>query len=420
MRAKWPAPDRALSHQKAGAVMDTFQANTLRKLAREQHEHCVSVFLPVLRGENVGLENPIRLKNLLRGVEEGLVQRGWRTTAARDFVQAIHAETESAEFWDTAGQGLAVFGSETGLQIYPLPLPVAELWVIGKNFHLTPLLPSETDGEFVVVAVSQNACRVLRGRRWQIEAVSIPEIPTGMAQVLGPIEHEVTREAHGGTRHGSQRATVFTGQGGTADYLKPEIAEYFRAIDRALHRYLGIAGEPLVFAGVHSLLPLYQAVNTYAGLEARSIDGNPELLSDRELHQRAWAIVEPRFRVRQQRILGSYESRRGTELASSDLATVLHAAHHGRVESLLLAPGRYRWGTYDGQTGEFRYGEAHESGVEDLLNLAAVETWRHSGEVFASELEQAGVHEAAAAVFRYAEPALSVPQSNANATNQRF
>ena len=54
------------------------------------------------------------------------------------------------------------------------------------------------------------------------------------------------------------------------------------------------------------------------------MEGNPEGLSAKELHQRAWELVEPIFRVNQQEAMQQFEQLHGKEshLASDDLKTV--------------------------------------------------------------------------------------------------
>lgn len=382
--------------------MDTLQAKTVRDLAVATDRDCVSVFMPILRGEDVGLQNAIRLKNLLTAVKTRLIERGWRTTAAREMVNALRERTEQTGYWDDGSQGLAIFASEGRAQLYRLPAQVPEFWTVGERFHITPLLGAESDGEFFILALDQNSCRVLRGHRWDLEEVQVPGLPASRSEAVGSSEPLFAHEAHGAGCHGDQRMTIFTGQGGASDYLKPEIEEYFRAVDRAVTKYLGVDGQrPLVFAGVHSMLPLYRSVNSYRGLEGGSIDGNPELLSLSELHRRAWAIVEPRFHGDQQRVLANLQAHGETDLATCDLPAILAAAHEGRVESLVVAAKTCCWGKYDAATGDFRLEDEHASDACDLLNWAAVETIRHGGEVFAIELEPLGMHEVAAAVLRY-------------------
>jgi hypothetical protein len=68
--------------------------------------------------------------------------------------------------------------------------------------------------------------------------------------------------------------------------------------------------------------------------------------------------------------------------------------------------------------------ESHAPGAEDLLNLAAIETLLHGGDVYAADLSQAGIHDPAAAVFKFAQVAdrpqpRKSSQSNAQRAVQR-
>ena len=84
----------------------------------------------------------------------------------------------------------------------------------------------------------------------------------------------------------------------------------------------------------------------------------------------------------------------------------MNAAHQGRIESLLISPESPIGEASIPSTGQCRLTESHAPGAEDLLNLAAIETLRHGGEVFAADLSQAGIHDPAAAVFEFAQVAV--------------
>ena len=55
------------------------------------------------------------------------------------------------------------------------------------------------------------------------------------------------------------------------------------------------------------------------------------------LHALAWPLVERRLRVDKQRAAERFEELHGTGLASSDPAKLAEAAHHGRIDTLLLS-----------------------------------------------------------------------------------
>jgi hypothetical protein len=78
------------------------------------------------------------------------------------------------------------------------------------------------------------------------------------------------------------------------------IRQWFRTIDKEVGGLLSDAQSPLVLAGVDTLFPLYKEVNTHPHLMEEGIPGNPEGMKTEDLHQQAWAIVEPVFRKKRE------------------------------------------------------------------------------------------------------------------------
>ena len=251
--------------------------HNLRELANSPDQYCLSIYLPVLQGEQIGLQNPIRLKNLLTHAEKVLLDRGLHLTAVRKMVASILEATTDPGFWNDGCKGLAILANPEYCHLVRLPQTVAEIWVVGRHYFLTPLLEFETDGSFVVLAISKNHCHAFRGDRWTIAPLDIPGLPTSEKNALPAADHQRTSEAHGGVQHGMSRQTVITGQGGASDYAKSEFLAYCRQVDAAVYQFLKGSKEPLVLAAVRSLVPVYRQANHYGHLHAESIDGNPEL-----------------------------------------------------------------------------------------------------------------------------------------------
>ncbi len=372
-------------------------------LALRQELICVSIYLPLLRGEFVGEQNPTRIKNLLAAAESALVARGLRSVVARDLAQAILAQTEEPGFWKQGGQGLAIFATTGRIEIYRLPQPTAERSVVGRHFNITPLLPLETDGSLIILELSKHDCRALRAHRFSLEELAVPDLP--VAGTKGAVDHQRHMSMHGAGRHGTQRQAVFTGQSEPPDRSKYETVEHFRLVNAAMREFLSGGVEPMVIAALPSLAPIYRRVNTYEHLEIGSIDADPNSLSDHELHRQAWKIVEPHFQIREQRLLQDCVRRAKQDPSAFTLPKILLAAFEGRVATLLVATDATCWGTFDPAGEQFRLTDQHAPAAEDLLNLAAVETLRHRGRVFATDLASAGIHELAAAEFKFDDSA---------------
>src|SRR5207253_2352933 len=101
---------------------------------------------------------------------------------------------------------------------------------------------------------------------------------------------------------------------------------------------------PLVLAGTAYLLPIYRQANSYAHVLAEAIEGNPDRLSARELHDRAWALVQPHLRQGQEKAADLYRQLAGTGRTASDLAAVVSAAQAGQIQFLFVALASEQWG----------------------------------------------------------------------------
>jgi hypothetical protein len=99
--------------------------------------------------------------------------------------------------------------------------------------------------------------------------------------------------------------------------------------------------------------------------------------------------------------VAQYQQLANTERASKDVRAIVPAAHYGRVDTLFAAVGLQLWGAFDPQRDTIDIHEKEEPGDEDLLDLAAVQTVLHGGEVYAMELDKVPDGVPLAAVFRY-------------------
>jgi hypothetical protein len=197
------------------------------------------------------------------------------------------------------------------------------------------------------------------------------------------------------------RAAAFHGHGGVVQDDKVDILRYFHKVDDGLRKLLAGEQAPLMLAGVDYLLPLYREANTYPHLIEAGIEGNPDNLSAEELHQQAWAIVQPRFLEERIEAAKRFRQFADTDQASDDLAEVVPAAYHGRVETLFVALDLQQWGTFDPATNEVQLHQDTKPGDQDLLDSAAVQTLLNGGSVYAVEPEQMPVEAPLAALLRY-------------------
>jgi hypothetical protein len=379
--------------------MDLFTRDDLKPLLAEGQGPCVSIYLPTHRGG--AEEDPIRWKGHLREAEKQLLAAGLRPPDARDLLRPARLLLEDGPFWKNQCDGLAFLLAPGFLRLYRLPVRFADRVVAARHFHVKPLIPlAGGNGRFYVLALSQHGVRLLQGTRHAVSEVDLKGVPHSLAEAL--LTHEA-REPF--TFYGRRAAPgagswggIFHGHGVGLDEPKDELLHYFQKIDRGLHAVLRGERAPLVLAAVDYLMPLYRLANTYPHLLDGGIEGNPDRLSGRELHDRAWAVVERSLREAQDRAAALYARLAGTGRGCAGPEEAVGAACGGEVEVLFVALDRECWGLVDPATGQVVVHERARPGDEDLLNLAAIHTLSCGGTVYALPADEAPGGEVAAAI----------------------
>lgn len=383
--------------------MEVLNLDHLRTLAQAHGDTRVSLFMPTRRfGPGSQEEDTTRLKNLTRAAEGQLAVRDLRPSQVDALIAPIRALADDRPMWLRSADGLAVLSGPEGLEIFQVPVHLDELVWVGSRYFLRPLLGALGAGRtFWLLALSQKRVRLLEGSGYSLAEVPTTGIPAGLAEALRWDDYERSSlQFHTGTSgSGGKRPAVFHGTG-EAD-AKDEIIRYFRGIDRGLHDLLKGSDAPLVLAGVDYLLPLYRDVNSYPHLASESVTGNPDGLGDVELHMQAWAIASGIFAAeRRVKAAQAHELWASTRI-TPDPEAIAAAAHHGRVDTLLLADGAHWWGVFDAETGRLTLHPNAANGDEDVLDRTAFSVLESGGAVVSLAADEMPHGKDAVALLRY-------------------
>jgi hypothetical protein len=388
--------------------MDILTRTELEQLMRKEEQWCVSIYLPAHRTGTETQQDQLRLRNLLGEAEKRLSARGVSPRAVQEMLEPANKLLQDSYFWQHQSDGLAIFLSSNRVHHYRLPLNFAELMVVTDHFHISPLLPLFTgDGQFYILALSQNEVRLLLGTRYSVSEVDIGQVGGSLAEAIPSVNHQMSLQLHTSSSTGGMPGSgsvTFHGQGsGSVDTAKNELLRYFRLVSDGLMEFLKGDRVPLVLAGVEYLLPIYKEANTYPNLIDMVIKGNPDLLSADELHKSAWDILGPHFLAAQEEAFAHYQQLAGqaNERVADTLEKIVPAAYHGWVETLFVAAGVQQWGVLNPVTNEIEIHDQIESGDEPLLDMAAVQTYLKGGIVYAVGPEKVPGGTYAAAMLRY-------------------
>lgn len=376
--------------------MDLVRPRDLRRLLDNSTEPSVSVYLPTHRAGPEVRQDPIRLKNLLGEARAKLEMLDVRDADA--ILEPATALLDDEEFWRRQGDGLAIFLSEDVQELYRLPTELPELVVASDRFHLKPLITFlSADSRFLILAISQKELRLLQGTRQTVQEVELPDVPASLKEVA--VHREMASLQFHADGGGSRQQAIFHGHGPETD--EELIRKYLRGIDEGLRDAVPDERTPLVLAGVRYLTDLYRHVSGWPEILAGEVQGNPDELSDKELHAAAWTIASARAREEMQAAAERYPLLASRDLAVSGVRDVVPAAMTGRVEVLWVAVGVQRWGAYDEATTTVQVRERPQRGDHDLLDLAAGQTMLQGGMVYAGSTGDVPDDAPIAALLRY-------------------
>jgi len=375
---------------------------TLEELTTLDLRPAVSILMSTHRaGRDVG-QDWIRLKNLLRDVEGQLEARDLPKADIARLLGPGHTLVDDRAFWRRQDEGFAVYAAPNFFRWYRCPERFGELALVSDWFHVTQLFPLlSVERPFCVLALSQNDVRLIRATRTDATLVDLGELPRRLPDALLTEPPGQELQHHVVSVGGSRPAVAFHGHGSGLDHRKDEIREFFHRLDRGLRPFLPDRDVPLVLAGVDYLIPIYREANSHRGLLPESIQGNPEDQTPQALASRAWERVRPYLDAADRVAADRYEELAGGNRVSNDLATILRAAHEGRVSDLFLAASARRWGRFEPGSGAVTLRDAPGVAGDDLLNLAAIHTFKRGGIVHVVPPERVPAHGDIAAIFRY-------------------
>lgn len=387
--------------------MDILKRSDLQELIETNGEWHVSLYMPTERAGAEQQQNPIRLKNLMAEAEEKLLGYGVRRPDVEEMLRPAEELLSNREFWQHQSDGLAVFLSDGVSRIYRLPQRFEELVVVGKKFHAQPLLPLFSgNGNFYILALNLNQTRLFLASRDDLSEVEFENMPTSLAESLEGGDLQKNLGFHTSTDNtsgGGERPAIFYGQG-VEDDRKEDILRYFQHVEDVLAGARDDESAPMVLAGVDYLIPLYREVSKYRNLLDEDIVGSPARQDIKDLHAKAWKLVEPIFMRNQQQAIDRFSELHGQQngLATSDLDAAVKAAIGGRVETLIVPLGVQKWGRYDPAQDAVLLDPEPTTENEDMVNFAATQTILNSGNVYAVPAEQLPGGGDVAAILRYA------------------
>lgn len=384
--------------------MDLLSRNELHELMEDRGEASLSLFMPTHRTGDTQ-QDPIRLKNLIKEAEDKLTEQQLDENRIRKILRPLRDLLEHGSIWQYLSDGLAIFRTDDQFDLYRLPISFKERVIVKDRFYVKPLLPIFTNnGHFYILAISQNEIRLLKGTRHTVSEVDIHEsVPHGIDDIMIDKRLPEGFQFHTGasSKGGQVRTAIFHGHGEEFDQ-KDEIRKYLREVNRGIIDILQGGQLPMILAGVDEIQALYKQVNSYPNIMNEGVNGNPDRISNEELHKKAWKIVAPYFNTEMDRDLERFKEFHGLGRTTVHIDEALPAAVQGRIETLFFAPEEHVWGTYD-EGGNVTINEAGQSDNSnvDLMDTLVVKALSNGSTVYAVDPDTIPDGNQLAALLRY-------------------
>lgn len=367
-------------------------------LANEEHDVCISIYLPTHEmGEEVQ-QDPIRLKNLLSEAREQLKEHEVSDQTIEELLEEPKKLLDQPLFWQHNNKGLALFVTEDNFDYYRIPHRFKERVMVDDHFLITPLVPMITlEGTFCILALSQKNVRLLRCTRAGVLEIELENSPTSMEEFK---QYDVYEKSM--AQSGSRRTQSMFHGWGDAALERNTIENYLKNIENEVTKILRQRNDPLIVTGVEEAVAIYKKVNHYSRLMDDAITENPDPKSNEAIKDEGWKVIQSYFLQDMYADIKRFGDLSGSDKQSDNLTKIVEAAYYGKIESLFVPIGEHSWGWFDKERDVVHHSKEPRNGEHDLINMAAIKTLTQSGNVYALEKDDMPNGSSIAAIFRYA------------------
>lgn len=306
---------------------DPVRYDDLRELARHPGP-AVSFTVPTHRGGAETLSDAQRLRPLLEQARTELDER-YPDTDVDSLLAPVESLVNNERFWQNQVDGLAIYVQPGNARYFRTDRDFRPNVTVGDYPNLRPVLPLVTnDLEFLLLALSQNKVRLFAADRGTITPLPLGDIPESSDDVEGvstrepQLQHQASSDA-GAHGHGPRDYNVLNG--------------FLQAVGKAVEKRFSGDKRPVVLAAVDEHQGGIREQLSAVTMLDNLVSGNPDRLSEVELHEKAWPFVKEESQQRHEDLVDRLQEALGTGLATNDPALIGSDTASGRVDTLVLA-----------------------------------------------------------------------------------
>ena len=384
--------------------MQLLTKELIQELLSAEQNPCISLYLPTHRSHPENLQDPIRFKNLVRQMEQSLLQK-YSVNEVKEQLEPFHKLANDGEFWNHTLDGLAVFGATGLFKVVGLRQTVDELAMAADSFHTKPLRRYlQSVDRYHVLGLTLHDIRLFEGNRHSLEEVELTaDTPKTIQDALGEelTDKHSSVASYGGV--GGESTSMHHGHGGYKEEAEKDAERFFRVIAEVIYEnYSKPTGWPLILAALTEHHSLFQKVSRNPFLLPKGIEINPASVSTDKLIGMAWEIMEPAYLQKLDSLAERFGQARADGKGSDDYKEVAVAAVEGRVDTLIVEADRIIAARITNLvTGNTQKKNITNPIVDDLLDDMGELVTKMGGQVMVLPAVKMPSQTGLAAIYRY-------------------
>ena len=384
--------------------MELLTKELIQELLAADLAPCLSLYMPTHRSHPENLQDPIRFKNLLKQMEESLLQK-YSAGEVKKHIEPLEALASGDSLWNHTSNGLAVFSADGLFKIVGLPVSVDELAMVADSFHTKPLRQyMQSTDRFHVLGLSLHDIRLYEGNRNSLVEIELmPDIPKTITEALGKelTDSHTTVASYGGS--GGESSPMHHGHGGKNEETEKDAERFFRVVANAIYEhYSKPTSWPLILAALPEHHSLFHKVNKNPLLLSKGVSINSSSVSPEKLAKMAWETMKPEYNLKLDSLVARFEQASANGRGSDDYKEVAIAAVEGRVETLIVEADRIIAARVTNLvTGNTQKKDLTNPRVDDLLDDMGELVTKMGGIVMVLPKDKMPSETGLAAIFRY-------------------
>jgi hypothetical protein len=277
----------------------------------------LSLLLPTHRTAPANLQDPIRVRNLIKEATDRLLAEFYKRDI-EPLLTRLEALAAQIDYYHTL-DGLALYVSQDLALKFYLPFPVRERVIIDETFATRDLVYAlHHSPRYWVLTLSGRLVRLYEGLRETLVEVTDYGFPK-------------TSPWHEGSRELSDDTDV-----DMSAHRDLRYRQFFDQVDSTFGQLVATDPLPLIVAGTDRNLAFFDRVSNHKRLIIATLCGNHSVTPVHKLAEQVWPSVQNHLRSQRQDALDALGVAVGAQMHAAGIGPAWRAGQEGRGTVLLV------------------------------------------------------------------------------------